>query len=606
MLRSIKYPLIAVAVAVISLFAGAAMLIQFEQESSALTTEIITTINQQSPYKLQVQSAPTISIFPWLGIETHDVSLTNQHTSTPITAQQVSIKFNPFSWLTGQARISAIRLTGLNMDADAIPTLLHDLQAVQFPHIHPTDTVDIEIQQATLHPPANHPYLQHPIEKLHARIIGFSLYKPYTINASGDIDLLGQVNSFQVKTLADINDQSATLRNTHLKVLRPTAHGRLRLVADSNIEYAFRSKQLHLNDLIGFLNNAEFIGKLDIDGEKQQTQGNLHFLMFSLKNFAHALDKSVKISDKSGSYNTKAEMDFQPQSITIKADIDKQPVDIVVDRTQTDKPVAIHMHSMKLTYEDIDLFNALNSSHLLAPFNSQIEVDNLLWNNLKLSKGQISITQRPHVTDMTTQFNNFYRGTLTNTIHLYNDHASMQTHIKHGQVTPLLTDLGVTPEPASGTIELTSESNSEGMSYSELLNNAHSRMLIKLHNGHLSSNVNPTTIIMQYLSASNIQTTRPTLFQDIEAHCTMTPDEVSCNPIHISTRNSKMQGYLDLLRPTYSLQARMWLNAIKESTTIPLSVNYRGTLQNIRTEIDVKNSTSSHAEQTHHILEHYA
>jgi hypothetical protein len=606
MLRSIKSPLIVVIFLVICLFTGAAMLIQFEQQSEVLTAEIIDTINQQSAYQLRTKSTPTISIFPWLGIQTEGVTLSHPSLTTPISAKQVSVKFNPFAWITGAARISAIRLSGLNVQADSIPPLLQAAENITFPHIHNSDTIDLEIQQATIEPPADQPWIQSPITQLHARLIGFNPHKPYTVNASGEVSLLGQSNIVQIKTLAQVDNESASLHNTHLKVLRNTPHGHLRLIADSNIDYTYASKQLHLHDLIGFINNAEFIGKLDLDLAKEQTEGNLHFLMFSLKNFAHAMDKSIKISDKSGAYNTKAEMHFHPGIVEITADIDKQPLEATIDMQRPQQPAALHVKTFKLTTEDVDLFSAIHSSKIIPPFGSYITVDELLWNTLKLKQGTISITQHPHATEITTKFDDFYRGTLTNVLHLYPDHATMQTLIKHGQVSPLLADLGVSPEPASGTIDLVSDSNSDGRTYSELLNHAHSRMLVKLHNGHLSSSVNPTTIIMQYLSASNIQTTRPTLYQDINAHCTMTSDDLQCNPIHIHTRNSKMQGYMDLARSTLSLQARMWLNTIKDTTTIPLSVNYRGTLQNIMTEIDVNNPQQSLATKTHRILQHYA
>ena len=72
-------------------------------------------------------------------------------------------------------------------------------------------------------------------------------------------------------------------------MVRPTPHGQLRLVADSNIDYTFKSQYLRLQDLIGFLNNAEFIGKLNIDLAKNKQV--VAYLMFSLKNFAHAMDK---------------------------------------------------------------------------------------------------------------------------------------------------------------------------------------------------------------------------------------------------------------------------------------------------------------------------
>ena len=111
---------------------------------------------------------------------------------------------------------------------------------------------------------------------------------------------------------------------------------------------------------------------------------------------------------------------------------------------------------------------------------------------------------------------------------------------------------------------------------------------------------------MQYLSTSDIQTTRPTPYQDIEAHCTMTATNLHCNPIQINTRNSKMKGHMDLTRPTFSVQATMWLDTGQKTTTIPLSVNYRGTLQNIFTEIDINNRQQSLVTKTHHILQHYA
>lgn len=606
MLRNRKSPLIVVVCIAVCLFAGASMLIQFEQQSEALTAELIDTINQQSPYQLHTETTPTISIFPWLGIQTQGVTLSHPSSIKPVTAKQVSVKFSPLAWITGSVQISAIRLSGLTVDADTIPPLLQAIKKITFPHINNSSSIDIEIQQATITPPANQPWLQAPIKEVHARLIGFNLSKPYTINASGEVSFLGQTNTIQIKTLAYVNQESASLRNTHLKVVHPTPHGHLRLIADSNIDYIFQSQHLRLQDLIGFLNNAEFIGKLDMNLANKKTDGNINFLMFSLKNFAHAIDKSIKISDKSGAYNVKAEMRFHPDSAHIMAEIDKQPLDVTIQMDNPQQPVTVHMKSIKLTHEDIDLFSAIHNSSVIPPFDSYIKVDELLWNSLKLNQGTISIAQQPQVTEITTKFDNFYRGTLSNIIHIYQDHAAMKTLTKHAQVSPLLADLGITPEPASGSMDLVSESNSDGKTYSELLKHAHSRMLVKLRNGHLSSSVNPTTIIMQYLSASNIQTTRPTLYQEIDIHCAMTTDDLICNPIRISTRNSKMQGYMDLARSTFSLQGRMWLDTIKDTTTIPLSVNYRGTLQNILTEIDVNNPQQSLASKTHRILQHYA
>lgn len=606
MLRNVKYFIIVVACVAALLFASAAMLIQLVQKSEALTTELLEAVNQQSPYQLHVDSHPSISIFPWLGVQVQGVTLTSPSSKTPIAAQQVSIKFSPLAWMTGTARISAVRLSGLTVDADRVPPLLRMLEHITLPHITHGESIDIEIQQATVNPPVNHPWIQGPIENLHARIIGFNLQKPYTVNASGKVPILGSVNTVQVKTLAHIDQKSAAFRNTHLKMVRPTPHGQLRLVVDSNIDYTFKSQYLRLQDLIGFLNNAEFIGKLNIDLAKKQTSGSLHFLMFSLKNFAHAMDKSIKISDKSGAYNTKAKIHFDQSTTHITADIDKQPLHVTAYMNNAQKSVSAHAKSIKLTHEDIDLFSAMHSSGLLPSFNSHIEVDELFWNKLKLQNGMISIVQQHHNTDVTAKFKSFYQGTLTSALHVYNDHAAMQTVVKNSQLSPMLIDLGIAPEPTSGSINLVSESNSDGRTYSELVNHAHSRILVKLHNGYLSSRVDPATIIMQYLSTSNIQTTRPTPYQDIEAHCTMTATNLHCNPIQINTRNSKMKGHMDLTRPTFSVQATMWLDTIKSTTTIPLSVNYRGTLQNIFTEIDINNRQQSLVTKTHHILQHYA
>ena len=90
----------------------------------------------------------------------------------------------------------------------------------------------------------------------------------------------------------------------------------------------------------------------------------------------------------------------------------------------------------------------------LPSFNSHIEVDELFWNKLKLQNGMISIVQQHHNTDVTAKFKSFYQGTLTSALHVYNDHAAMQTVVKNSQLSPMLIDLGIAPEPTSGSINL--------------------------------------------------------------------------------------------------------------------------------------------------------
>ena len=589
-----KY-IISVSLITIILFTAAFAIINFEQKHIEITNNLIKTINTKSSYEIKTSSKPKLSIFPWVGVEIPNVTLQNKHTDTHLKITNIAIKIDPIQLLINKTRISAIGLTGLTVNSEVFKELTENFRKIKFENFYPTNTINLEIRNAEIG------YVdakdkEYGLTNLNARVIGYRVGSPFTINAEGQLSQNDITSKIQLKSLVTVSPENIKLRNSHLKATTTTPSGHLRLIMDSNTTYEYATNTLHTADIIGFLNNSEFMGTISTNFDKKTTEGSINVLTFSLKNFIHAIDKRIQLNDRIEPYNTKAQINIKNDIIKINTKIDESKIQSTLFIGKEQNKLVSSANKISIKRDDLKLFYFLLELDANRDFIAETEIKELTYENLIAKK--CTLTSTKNNTNSTTEINvkDFYNGTLNAKFEHDLKNNRLTTKVKSAQITPILQDTGITNEPISGTLDITSEISGNGASLEHFYSSMHGPVIAKLKNGHLSRDINPTTLLMNNLTSNDIKISRPAIFNKIKSECYYNNEVLNCSLLKIKTPTSTMTGMTKFNFNNHNLQAYLNLNELEKTKVTPLTIKYSGNINNIKTAIDFEmphSSTSS-------------
>ncbi|MBT4885376.1 MAG: hypothetical protein HON55_04400 [Legionellales bacterium] len=592
MVISNKKRIFSVSLIIIIIFTIASAIIDFEQKNIAVSKYIIKTINSKSPYKIKIASEPKLSIFPWIGLEIPNVTFQNELNGNHLDATKIAIKLDPIQLLFRKTKVSAIGITGMKVNKDVFNDILNNFKQINFERLSLQDKINLEIKNSEIEFQESEGNIYN-LTKINARLIGYRIGLPFTVSAEGLLNQNNISSKIQLKSLLTISPDNIKLRNSHMNITTLTPKGQIRLIMDSNTAYEIAENKIHINDMIGFLNNSEFIGKMTADIDTKEIYGDIHVLTFSLKNFIHGIDKSIKLNDRMGPYNTNAQIQIKNEMVYISAKIDESKIKSTLTLSGKNKGLVSNINKLNLKKDDLKLLDTLTGLNIWPSFTSATKIERLAYDNLKANKCTITTNKNDKSYTVELNTNDFYNGILNAKLkHVINNYQ-LTANIKNTQVNPILRDMGITPEPMSGSLDITSSIKGTGISLEELYATMHGPVIIQLKNGHLSNNANPTTLLINNLANENLNISRPTIFKEITSNCYYSKSILDCSLLRIKTPISILTGKTKFNFNNNDLQANLDFNEFQKTKATPITVKYSGNIHHIKAAIDLKSPNSS-------------
>jgi hypothetical protein len=564
----------------ILLFTFFSSVISFENNANKTVNQAIDLINTQSELKIKFNSKPEISLYPWLGVKLDDVIISQGKTSIKI--DQVNLKIDPLQLMNNKVIINAVGIDGVKTKYQNIRTFLKRAKQLKPPRkMQATDTVDIEIKNTDID------YANSRLENIDARIIGFNIYEDFTLNLKSNLDYNNYRSSIEIKSLVGLNDDYIALRNNHIKLENNLKNGKLWLTIDNNIY--INSNEIKIEDINGYINNSQILGKLYYSLNKNNWNGKLNIIPTSLNNIIHSLDKESDIIDLNEAHNFSAKIKIFNNEVNVAA---------YINDTEIKSDLLLHLGSLKITSDinqisldqkKLSLLDQIKTTKIIKDISLQSKITDIYLDKIKLTDNNIILNmKKDNLLKIEFSSKDTYKGQIKIVAKRTSKDISTEISGHNIQASTLANDVGILSKKISGNINFDFISSLKDNKFYSLSKKLIGNMSFSIKNGYLYSNLNPSALFVKTLaSKKDIKVIRPNSFNNISGACKVSDNVIKCYPIRIKTNNSTIAGEFNFNIDNNNIFGWNLVKQINKKETLPLKLKYYGDLNRIKSYIDL-------------------
>ncbi|MEE3002958.1 MAG: hypothetical protein VX335_01270 [Pseudomonadota bacterium] len=584
------------------LFSIASSVISFEDQSQSLARSLQKDLKKNGKLSFSTKNKAKVSIFPWVGLTFNDVTIKNNVKNTNTKVSTVNIKFDLYKAFFGKFEISAISIEGLMTNYSETKIILdHIARKNIFQNITMSDGIDVELRNVSFKYNINKTTLV--LKNVNARIIGFNFSNPFTINLKSDLLFAGRKTKLENNSMISIlpSKKIINLTNSHSKITLPLKNGSFVLIIDNNLKIDNLRKIIYFENIAGYANNAQFIGELKWNLSNNITTGHLSLLPFSFNNLIHSLDLKSKLAETRNPHNTKGDIYFDKNFQIIKSElnIDNSSIKTAIDishRSHKDIFITSNIDYLSLDRSSIYILDFLDYLGIKKTLSGKVKISNAKFENLDLKAVTSKFEMKDNYFYLDVSSKNFYNGKAKLKLEEKDKETKIRAKISQSQINPLFDDLRVFKNKIGGSLNVDMKLKYKN-GFRDMFNDMQKvkgTIDFNLENGFVYAYLNPSLLFLKILdNNSNKAIVRPTVYENISSKCEVSSAILKCTPIKISTPFANLIGENNIDLRDNKVSGFISLKKLNKKKTIPLALRYSGTIFDIKTEIDLLETSSS-------------
>ena len=425
------------------------------------------------------------------------------------------------------------------------------------------------------------------LENTNAKIFGFNTRKPFTISLDTKLIGLGLNSTINLKTLVSLEEEILSFRNNHIKIEQKLPNGKVWISLDNNIYIDNSKKEILINDMNGFFNNSQVIGRLRYDMNHKYWSGILNLLPSSLNRFIFDIDNKISLIDMNEAHSLTATLKLKDSNAFISCDVNDTSIKSKVNLgTNGDINIKSNIDTISFDENILKILDNLSLPNSINKLKADFTIKDLKLSGVPLKDNKINVDIKPNKMSIDAHVDNIYKGTANVNVSKKRNSVTIDSNINDIQIALLANDTNILKDKISGTLNFESKSTMKKL-YNNL-DDISANAKVKIKNGYFYGNFNPAALFAKTLNDKNqnIKITRPSSFSSIDSLCEMEKGIIKCSSLGIKVHNATLKGDINFDIIRNDIFGFIYIKRIARENTLPLRINFYGNNENLDSYVD--------------------